>query len=788
MLPAFSFPVNLDRSRNKEQLEASLAGLRELQILRQRQEYIVQEALHIAGSGRPEPGQLNWDLNGEESLYPSFRETGANSLRRYLNGLRRQEATLLTPLQQLERQVNDLRLEATQTSGGELEIDSRPSSAEPLHLDRDESLSYADSDYVSSVPRSFSTNRADSFEALMDVQPKYQCDLITRDGLDLFPYPSPLHAMAVQSPLLCQALRANSEEKPMSPTSYLSSYKLDDDGEIFFGSQGEMPLGLEAVHSKRLENYITGLVHKRIYPVRPNKLRTSLSTEATKGLIRQSSMCQRSTEAASPPIGACDPARSLSERRNIPSSHSFDGSLPSPKYRPQWTSSREQLSAKKTVPSCQSVDSFTAAIQQQKSVDEGQSSQQSLRKPIRLMANTPPMRPTSLEYHELNYHPAMRASPQENYYQNMYELSDRPQAFLDDRHQAFLDDRPQAFLDDRPQAFLDDRHQAFLSTRPESSELRSPSFDQTPRSEVSSQRSPGADDGGYQMVSAQYIPAQQSYKAHTASHGSKAKGPLMSKGRSVDASPEAGAPPGFREKGKASSKKCRFSEESEPAKRSGRRPSPRGKKTCRSQSENSLLNRHGVPCIKYNTVERDEVTGARPTRSRRHPNGCHRRWRSTAEISRDEGSAPPPSSVAYPQAEGRRRLKRYPKTPGHPGSDSEYPSRHRGPGGGGGEEEEEGEGEEGRAPGTRVYAANCFGDSESSLSEAQSPGLSSGSSDTDEEEEEATGLVWPQQLTPQAMGRESGQPKAFVKIKASHALKKKILRFRTGSLKVMTTV
>eukprot|EP00061_Rhincodon_typus_P006888 g27980.t1 len=563
--------------------------------------------------------------------------------------------------------------------------------AEPLHLDRDESLSYADSDYVSSVPRSFSTNRADSFEALMDVQPKYQCDLITRDGLDLFPYPSPLHAMAVQSPLLCQALRANSEEKPMSPTSYLSSYKLDDDGEMFFGSQGEMPLGLEAVHSKRLENYITGLVHKRIYPVRPNKLRTSLSTEATKGLIRQSSMCQRSTEAASPPIGVCDPARSLSERRNIPSSHSFDGSLPSPKYRPQWTSSREQLSAKKTVPSCQSVDNFTAAIQQQKSMDEGQSSQQSLRKPIRLMANTPPMRPTSLEYHELNYHPAMRASPQENYYQNVYELSDRPQAFLNDRHQAFLDDRPQAFLDDR--------HQTFLSARPESSELRSPSFDQPPGPEVSVQRSPGADDGGYQMVSAQYIPAQQSYKAHTASHGSKAKGLPMSKGRSVDASPEAGAPPGFREKGKASSKKCRFSEESEPAKRSGRRPSPRGKKTCRSQSENSLLNRHGVPCVKYNTVERDEVTGARPTRSRRHPSGCHRRWRSTAEISRDEGSAPPPSSEAYPQAEGRRRLRRYPKTPGHPGSDSEYPSRHRGPGGGGGEEEEEVEGEEGRAPG-----------------------------------------------------------------------------------------
>ncbi|EHB00857.1 Dapper-like protein 3 [Heterocephalus glaber] len=37
-------------------------------------------------------------------------------------------------------------------------------------------------------------------------------------------------------------------------------------------------------------------------------------------------------------------------------------------------------------------------------------------------------------------------------------------------------------------------------------------------------------------------------------------------------------------------------------------------------------------------------------------------------------------------------------------------------------------------------------------------------------------------------GAPAGPAKVFVKIKASHALKKKILRFRSGSLKVMTTV
>ncbi|XP_078064146.1 dapper 1-like [Mustelus asterias] len=579
---------------------------------------------------------------------------------------------------------------------------------------------------------------ADSLEALMDMQPKYQCDLITRDGLDLFPYPSPLHAMAVQSPLLRQALRANSDEKPLSPNSYLRGYKLEADGEIFYDSQGDLAQGPEAGQSKRLENYIAGLVHKRIYPVRSNKPRTSLNMEPVKGLMRQSSICQRSMEASSPPSTLCEPAHPGSERRNISNSHSFDGSLPSPKYRSPWSSGRDQASAKRSLSACQTADGFLATRHQQKSMEEAQGSQQNLRKPVRLMANTPPMRPTSLEYHELSYHPAMRNSPQESYYQNVYELDDRPQAFL--------------------------------SARPSSAEA------QRLGSEVRDKGSPphSPEDSGYQMVNAQYIPAQQPYKANAANQGGKAKGMLLSKGRSVDMSPETGGA-GFREKGKASSKKCRFSEEAELAKR---KPSPRRKKTCRSQSENSLLNRPGVACIKYNTVERDEAMAARPLRSRRPPSGSYRRWRSTAEISQEEAPATTPDP--YPPAEGQRRAKRYAKAPGAPGqagSDSEYPAQCHEPGAGA-------PGEEGEAA-IGAYAPNCFGDSESSLSEAESPGFSTCSSETDEE---GGGLVWPQQVAPQAAGRDPGQPKVFVKIKASHALKKKILRFRTGSLKVMTTV
>ncbi|XP_016068022.1 PREDICTED: dapper homolog 3 [Miniopterus natalensis] len=84
--------------------------------------------------------------------------------------------------------------------------------------------------------------------------------------------------------------------------------------------------------------------------------------------------------------------------------------------------------------------------------------------------------------------------------------------------------------------------------------------------------------------------------------------------------------------------------------------------------------------------------------------------------------------------------------------------------------------------------------SESSASEGESPAFSSASSDSDG----SGGLVWPQQLVAATAasgpgggaggGAPAGPAKVFVKIKASHALKKKILRFRSGSLKVMTTV
>ncbi|XP_027701833.1 dapper homolog 3-like [Vombatus ursinus] len=290
--------------------------------------------------------------------------------------------------------------------------------------------------------------------------------------------------------------------------------------------------------------------------------------------------------------------------------------------------------------------------------------------------------------------------------------------------------------------------------------------------------------GEGRLVKAQYIPAAHGgVRGPPVARAARRKGPPpppLTRGRSVELSPPRERPrPGGARKG-------RFPDGA------ARRGSPRGKKAARSQSENSLLNRPGAGPgePKYHTVEREEP---RPARPRRTPAGAapasSRRWRSTAEISGEE-------------AEGGRRVKAAPRggggravggvpgpSPAPPrrllygcaGSDSECSA---GRGGAVGR----------RGPplgGSGSGYGPAYGESESSASDGESLAFSSASSDS---EGSGGGLVWPQQLAAASAaagpggGPGGGQGKVFVKIKASHALKKKILRFRSGSLKVMTTV
>ncbi|XP_067102671.1 dapper homolog 3-like [Osmerus mordax] len=242
---------------------------------------------------------------------------------------------------------------------------------------------------------------------------------------------------------------------------------------------------------------------------------------------------------------------------------------------------------------------------------------------------------------------------------------------------------------------------------------------------------------------------------------------------------------------------CSSSEQPSSKPRSGSKNGPEERQSSRrashhkashSQSENSHLAQRGLPERRYSTTERPQgrrgqaqghaqAGGPHPGNSSSSKGG--RRWCSNLELSQDEGE----TQVAQSHRRPTRRARH-----GHPcphfqplaqPQHTDYPERVA------------------LSRGEEAYTGAVPAESESSMSEVYSPGSSSLSSDSDE----SGGLVWPQQLpprlapsssssssSPQASCETPAPPKTFVKIKASHALKKKILRFRSGSLKVMTTV
>ncbi|KAL7399900.1 hypothetical protein ABVT39_003403 [Epinephelus coioides] len=283
----------------------------------------------------------------------------------------------------------------------------------------------------------------------------------------------------------------------------------------------------------------------------------------------------------------------------------------------------------------------------------------------------------------------------------------------------------------------------------------------------------------HNLVSAQYIPGQA---CHAPVRSPRHYNPEQPRPNRAITSPEH------------LNSKSRTSKKSHNERQRAKKSSS---KTSRSQSENSLLGQRVLPERRYSTTERhqgrgdlaqnqNQVTG--PQVGNNSHNGS-RRWCSNLELSQDEGETltgqaqrRPPRKARHGQSCPHSQPQNY-----HHHHQQQHTQRWH-------PDFQE------RAPlcqGEEGYAGAAPAESESSMSEVYSPASSSLSSDSDE----SGGLVWPQQLpprlastssssspSPQATANTSSQPKAFVKIKASHALKKKILRFRSGSLKVMTTV
>ncbi|XP_071317307.1 dapper homolog 3-like [Trachinotus anak] len=682
MFPAFSLPMKAERSRNKERLEASLAALCELELLKQRQECRVLSALCLGDApvhGRPPWGALR-------SASCALDTPNLNASDEY--GLGLQTNTLQSASfgikSSLEQQVAGLKVN-TEVKATESPIDLKDrllSSGEVLLTKENGS---AESNHHPVVPRSLSV-------------PEGTGETETRE-------------------------------------SWLSDPKRQTMVNDTFGEMRVVDPSQEYYQQvQKVETYIFGLIQRRALPTRHSKPRTSLAQDVRAvSVLRQSSLCHK-------------------EDQHLPNQVSI-----------QVISSPSQYSEGNARQACRKLDQeHYLGIQFNEDVSPPCHLQQSVK-----------------------HQPGIYYKPrQASMVKTSHSTSpDYPSCSGLQAHQDSSNSEP-----DSPQ-HLHNYHSPAALSKPH--------------------QPPSPDE---QLVSAEYIPAQPcraTTRAYAHHHSNPHKGSGVPKPNRNMFSPDKGIhreeqqptasqiqPPKCR----GGPKKCRLNED-----RSGASRKP-GKKACRSQSENSLQR---VPERKCNTVERDgggSGSGGRGSRSsqfrskkQQQGSGSYRRWQSTLELSQDEADQPPMQAPMQGSSASNHRdhcTKRTRKIRSTHTSNA-YPHRnynhqhhshlhhhqHL--------EYHLERDEVALCKPSEDYSHPGQGESESSMSEADSPDSSSLSSDSDE----SGGLVWPQQLPPQlslpsppAPPGAPMQPKAFVKIKASHALKKKILRFRTGSLKVMTTV
>uniref|UniRef100_A0A8B9C9C6 Dishevelled binding antagonist of beta catenin 1 n=1 Tax=Anser brachyrhynchus TaxID=132585 RepID=A0A8B9C9C6_9AVES len=752
-----------ERQRTRERLEATLAGLGELDYLRQRQELLVKSLLlrrppgAQGGRGEQQPGEGP----PPRSLEEKFLEENILLLRRQLNCLRRRDAGLLNQLQELDKQISDLRLDVEKTTDEHLETDSRPSSgfyelsdgasgslSNSSNSVFSECLSSCHSSTCFCSPLEATLNISDGRPKSADVHPKYQCDLVSKNGSDVYRYPSPLHAVAVQSPMFLLPVTENpqrEEERLGCDITDVCAGSEIDSGKAAdaFLPPGSCPASCPSA-SKRIDGYILSLVQRKTHSVRTNKPRTSLNADPTKGILRHGSMCVRQAAGAVSHSNVVN-LKSTKQACLPPSgAAALDNVVSSPlKQRPR-EAGGEQVESRK-VPLPPAFPPGAASEAQSKHLLRGA-------KPA----------PSELNRHVVATTGDVPKESGQLFTVSPKESPGKPVVL-----------QPETRVSQPPKKVL-------LKSGLQVAHSSSPPVEERPtldfKSEGSSSQS--LDDG--LLVNAQYIPAQQqSVKLHKGTRNVKIlKSSALKHRPHLTNGLENGAQT-LREKGKPVGKKCRFPEELDTNKKL-KKPSSRGKRSSSLQPESGL---QGRPAGLHKSVIRShghgrEVVVAKP----KHKRADYRRWKSSAEISYEE---------ALRRARRNRRdgVGVYSQVPlpyvspyAYVASDSEYSAEC-----------------ESLFHSTVVdtsedeqsnYTTNCFGDSESSLSEVEFVGESTTTSDSDE----SGGLIWSQFVqtlpiqTVTAPELHENAAKAFVKIKASHNLKKKILRFRSGSLKLMTTV
>ncbi|KAL2789883.1 dapper-like protein 1 isoform 2 [Daubentonia madagascariensis] len=761
--------ADTERQRTRERQEATLAGLAELEYLRQRQELLVRGALRGAGGAGaavPRAGELPGEAAQRSRLEEKFLEENILLLRKQLNCLRRRDAGLLNQLQELDKQISDLRLDVEKTSEEHLETDSRPSSgfyelsdgasgslSNSSNSVFSECLSSCHSSTCFCSPLEATLTLSDGCPKSADVNPKYQCDLVSKNGNDVYRYPSPLHAVAVQSPMFLLCLTGNplrEEERlgnhanDVCGGSELAAIKTDSS----LPSPSSLWSASQPSSCKKMDGYILSLVQKKTHPVRTNKPRTSVNADPTKGLLRNGSVCVRATGSVAQGNNA---NLKNSKQACLPSSGipSLDNGTFSPPKQWSKESKSEQAESKRLPPSEGCSPAAASELQSKHLPKNAKPASQEhagcpaagtgepLKESTQLSAASPKDSPGRgpAAPPENKVAPPLKKMSQKNSLQGVPPAAPPPLLCP---------------VEERPALDF--------------------------KSEGSSSQS--LEEG--HLVKAQFIPGQQPgvrpHRGHrnvgvAKSSSLKPRGPALQ-------GLENGLP-AVREKTRPASKKCRFPEDLDTNKRL-KKAASRGRKSG-GGPEGGLLGRPlgGGPRAGTRAHGHGrEAVVAKP----KHKRADYRRWKSSAEISYEE--------ALRRARRGRRENAAYPSPVPLPyaspyayaASDSEYSAEC-----------------ESLFHSTVVdtsedeqsnYTTNCFGDSESSVSEGEFVGDSTTTSDS----EESGGLIWSQFVqtlpiqTVTAPGLRNNPTKTFVKIKASHNLKKKILRFRSGSLKLMTTV
>ncbi|CAN0405349.1 unnamed protein product [Lampetra fluviatilis] len=296
-----------ERSRASERLEASMAGLAELELLRRRHEALVRGVLEAPVSADQDQHQRHQHPHQHHSGSVSARQQplerdfveSLRAMKEQLGCLPQRDLGLLSRLRHLNEQFSELKMDMDRAAVKQSETDSRPSSgyydlsdgslSNSCNSIFSDCLSGSRSSLGSCSPpgdllriRSETSGAGTATRRSLPDDPtpgppppagcpsargieasgRYVSDLTSRDGSDVYRYPSPLHAVAIQSPLFLHCPGAASGPHD-ARTSRRPGGSAQRPCSGFVPSPGPVPLSRDGVANERVSGYICNLLDRK---------------------------------------------------------------------------------------------------------------------------------------------------------------------------------------------------------------------------------------------------------------------------------------------------------------------------------------------------------------------------------------------------------------------------------------------------------------------------------------------------------------------------------------------